>query len=95
MNGIEPFAYLKATLEAIAGGHPASKVEGLLPRGIQHTAKLTRHGASAPLTIRMADPEGEMRSDGRPDRRRQPPAGVEAAQHECGEDANRANAQSG
>ena len=41
MNGIEPFAYLKATLEAIAGGHPASQIDGLLPRGIQHTANLT------------------------------------------------------
>jgi transposase len=31
MNGVEPFAYLKATLEAIAGGHPASKIDDLLP----------------------------------------------------------------
>jgi transposase len=31
INGVEPFAYLKATLEAIAGGHPASKIDDLLP----------------------------------------------------------------
>lgn len=31
INGIEPFAYLKATLEAIAAGHPKSKIDGLLP----------------------------------------------------------------
>jgi hypothetical protein len=31
MNGVEPFAYLKATLVAIAGGHPASKIDDLLP----------------------------------------------------------------
>ena len=31
MNGVEPFAYLKATLEAIAGGHRASKIDDLLP----------------------------------------------------------------
>ncbi|MEY8799776.1 transposase domain-containing protein [Leisingera sp. XS_AS12] len=28
---MEPFAYLKATLEAIASGHPASKIDELLP----------------------------------------------------------------
>ena len=31
MNGVEPYAYLKATLEAIAAGHPASKIDELLP----------------------------------------------------------------
>ena len=31
MNGVEPYAYLKATLEAIAGGHPASRIDELLP----------------------------------------------------------------
>ena len=31
INGVEPFAYLKATLEAIAAGHPASKIDDLLP----------------------------------------------------------------
>ncbi|MEM6973733.1 MAG: transposase domain-containing protein, partial [Pseudomonadota bacterium] len=28
---VEPFAYLKATLEALANGHPASEVDDLLP----------------------------------------------------------------
>jgi len=31
LNGIEPFAYLKATLEAIAAGHPASQIDDLMP----------------------------------------------------------------
>ena len=31
INGVEPFAYLKATLEAIAAGHPASRIDELLP----------------------------------------------------------------
>ena len=31
INGIEPFAYLKATLTAIASGHPQSRLDDLLP----------------------------------------------------------------
>lgn len=31
LNGIEPFAYLKATLEAIASGHPADQIDNLMP----------------------------------------------------------------
>jgi len=31
MNDIEPFAYLKATLEAIASGHPADLIDELMP----------------------------------------------------------------
>ncbi|MGV0817509.1 IS66 family transposase [Martelella sp. AMO21009] len=31
INGIEPFTYLKATLEAIANGHPQSRIDDLLP----------------------------------------------------------------
>ncbi|NDR56324.1 IS66 family transposase [Pseudoruegeria sp. M32A2M] len=31
VNGVEPFAYLKATLEAIAAGHPQSRIDDLLP----------------------------------------------------------------
>ncbi len=31
MNGVESYAYLKATLEAIAAGNPASKIDELLP----------------------------------------------------------------
>ena len=31
INGIEPFAYLKATLEAIAAGHPQKRIDELLP----------------------------------------------------------------
>ena len=32
MNQANPHAYLKATLEAIAAGHPASNIDQLLPR---------------------------------------------------------------
>lgn len=31
INNVEPFAYLKATLEAIADGHPKSRIDELLP----------------------------------------------------------------
>ena len=31
MNGVTPHAYLKATLEAIADGHPVSNIDRLLP----------------------------------------------------------------
>ncbi|MPZ12602.1 MAG: IS66 family transposase [Kiloniellaceae bacterium] len=31
LNGVEPFAYMKATLEAIAAGHPQSRIDELLP----------------------------------------------------------------
>ena len=31
INSIEPFAYLKATLTAIANGHPQSRLDALLP----------------------------------------------------------------
>lgn len=31
LNNVEPYAYLKATLEAIAAGHPAARIDQLLP----------------------------------------------------------------
>jgi transposase len=31
LNGVEPYAYLKATLEAIAAGHPAARINELMP----------------------------------------------------------------
>lgn len=31
VNDIEPFAYLKATLEVLAADHPVKYIEGLLP----------------------------------------------------------------
>ena len=30
-NGVDPHADLKATLEAIAAGHPASEIDALMP----------------------------------------------------------------
>jgi len=35
INSVEPFAYLKATLEAIANGHPKSSIDDLLPWNFQ------------------------------------------------------------
>jgi len=35
VNDVEPFAYLKATLEAIARGHPNSRIDDLLPWNFQ------------------------------------------------------------
>ncbi len=31
LNGVNPFAYLKSTLEALAGGHPQTKLDDLMP----------------------------------------------------------------
>lgn len=31
LNRVEPYAYLKATLEAIAAGHPAARIDELMP----------------------------------------------------------------
>ncbi len=38
MNGVEPFAYLRATLEAIAAGHPHTDIDDLLPWAFPKTA---------------------------------------------------------
>lgn len=35
INGAKPFAYLKATLEAIAAGHPANQLDEFLPWNFQ------------------------------------------------------------
>jgi transposase len=35
INGVEPFTYLKSTLEAIAAGHPKSRIDELLPWNFQ------------------------------------------------------------
>ena len=37
LNGVEPFAYLKATLEAIARGHPQSQIDELMPWNFQES----------------------------------------------------------
>ncbi len=31
LHNVEPYAYLKATLEAIAAGHPAARIDELMP----------------------------------------------------------------
>jgi len=35
VNGVEPFAYLKATLEEIASGYPQRRIDDLLPWNFQ------------------------------------------------------------
>ena len=35
INGVEPFAYMKSTLEAIAAGHPQNRIDDLLPWNLQ------------------------------------------------------------
>jgi hypothetical protein len=35
INGVDPFAYLRATLEAIANGHPQNRIDDLLPWNFQ------------------------------------------------------------
>jgi hypothetical protein len=38
INNVEPFAYLKATLEAIAAGHPQQRINELLPWNFQQSS---------------------------------------------------------
>ncbi len=38
MNGVEPFAYLRATLKAIAAGNPNADLDDLLPWAFPKTA---------------------------------------------------------
>ncbi len=38
LNDIEPFAYLTATLEAIAHGHPAAGIDDLMPWAFSATS---------------------------------------------------------
>ena len=39
LNNVEPYAYLKATLEAIAKGHPQSRIDELLPWNMMPSAE--------------------------------------------------------
>ena len=38
LNNVEPYAYLKATLEAIAAGHPAARIDDLMPWNFHKSA---------------------------------------------------------
>ncbi len=38
LNKVEPYAYLKATLEAIAAGHPAARIDELMPWNFKKSA---------------------------------------------------------
>ena len=37
LNGVEPYAYLKAILEALAEGHPQPRIDELLPWAFKST----------------------------------------------------------
>uniref|UniRef100_UPI003898FC07 transposase domain-containing protein n=1 Tax=Paracoccus beibuensis TaxID=547602 RepID=UPI003898FC07 len=39
INSVEPSAYLKATLEAVAAGHPQAEIDKLLPWNFKHQAE--------------------------------------------------------
>src|SRR5688572_11729462 len=41
LGGVEPYAYLKATLGAIARGHPQSRLDDLLPWNFDHDGNRT------------------------------------------------------
>ena len=41
MNGVEPYAWLKSTLEKIARGHPQSKIHELMPWNFEPEADAT------------------------------------------------------
>ena len=51
INGVNPYAYLKSTLEAIANGHPASDIDQLLPWAFTPASSRTPGGVVAPLTL--------------------------------------------
>ena len=41
MNGVEPYAWLKSTLEKITKGHPQSSIHELLPSNFEPEAEAT------------------------------------------------------
>ncbi|MEM7523848.1 MAG: transposase [Pseudomonadota bacterium] len=50
INGVEPFAYIKATLEAIANGHPNDRIDKLLPSNFKTASSGDPREAHPPLT---------------------------------------------
>ena len=52
INIVEPFAYLKSTLEAIAAGHPKSRIDDLLPWNFQPSSYKPR-ALQQPLTYQF------------------------------------------
>ena len=41
LNGVDPYAWMKATLEAIAHGHPQSRIDALMPWAFKSSATAT------------------------------------------------------
>jgi hypothetical protein len=50
MNGVEPFAWLTATLDAIAAGHPTRRIDQILPWNFKPRSSRPRQGVGAPRT---------------------------------------------
>ena len=63
MNGVEPYALLKSTLEKIAAGHPQSRIHQLLPWNFEPATDAADHGAQAALRkISVVNPDSDMGS---------------------------------
>jgi transposase len=52
LNGVEPFTYMKATLEAIAKGHPNVQIDALLPWNFKAPSLPSAIEASNPATAK-------------------------------------------
>jgi hypothetical protein len=50
MNGVDPAAYLTATLEAIARSHPQSRLDELLPWAAKPASSRKAQAVQKPLT---------------------------------------------
>ena len=68
MNGVEPYAWLKDTLEKIASGHPNSRIDELLPWNFIPPSSRKSGALPAPLCIHpCADPAPLAKPTARPD----------------------------
>ena len=65
MNGVNPHACFKATLEAIANGHPATEIDQLPPWVSAPNSSCKPGGADAPRFVIMhTPPNGTMSAEG-------------------------------
>ncbi|WP_252737737.1 transposase domain-containing protein [Citreicella sp. C3M06] len=53
INGVEPFAYLKATLEAIAAGHPNTRIDDPAALELQQVKHDLRWGGGSAYASRI------------------------------------------
>ena len=50
LNSIDPYAYLRATIEAVANGHPKSQIDDIMPWAFAKTSTRQTDGRLEPLT---------------------------------------------